>query len=400
MTMYYAKSVLSNGHQPTVKEHLTEVASLAKKYGAEISVAEAAELAGQLHDFGKYGAPFQKMLSGQKGEQRIGINHAACGAALLQQMSKGKRGFVPVIEAIRGHHGGLVSCITAPELHKSIADDSPMEIDGKQMALSGVTQYKEAYRQLRADIPGFHLSQDQMVPNAADRDDLIAANLTDMLTTRMLFSCLVDADHSVSAQEEDESYMRRSEQGEITPAKALAALNGYLSEIRRGSGADGELNRIRSAVFNACGEAGEREPGVFNLTAPTGIGKTLALLHFALRHCEKWGKKRIIVVLPFLSLTEQSAKTYSKILPELLEDTSQSQWGEDEYLFTSRWRVPFLITTSVKFFETLFSDRPGECRRLHNIANSVILFDEAQTLPPELVRATIQATEQLCRRWG
>ena len=126
----------------------------------------------------------------------------------------------------------------------------------------------------------------------------------------------------------------------------------------------------------------------------------MALLQFALRHCVEWKKTRIILVLPFLSLTEQSAKVYRNMLPELLEDTSQSRLDDDARLYSDRWRVPVIITTSVKFFESLFADRAGDCRRLHNIANSVIVFDESQTLPPELMRFTIHAARELTRSYG
>lgn len=392
---YYAKSVLASGHQPTVKEHLTKVSELARQYGAELSMADAAELAGWLHDFGKYSELFQQLLRNES----KGINHAACGAALLLQMGRGKTGFTPIVEAIRGHHDGLVSCESAEELKRSYEYDGRLEIDGRQAALAGKSEYRVAYEQLLRDIPEFHLSRDQMLPPLTD-GNLFSANISDMQTTRMLFSCLVDADYSVSAEDENEAYLEQSEQGDISPAEALDNLDHHLAEIQKQSGADTELNRLRDAVFAACGAAGKLEPGVFNLTAPTGVGKTLALLHFALHHCAKWGKKRIIVVLPFLSLTEQSAKTYRSILPQLLEETSQSDLSDEERLYASRWRVPFLVTTSVKFFETLFSDRPPACRKLHNIANSVILFDEAQTLPPELIRATLRATDELCGRYG
>lgn len=392
---YYAKSILSNGRQPTVKEHLTEVAALAGQYGAELSMADAAELAGWLHDFGKYSERFQRLLR----RETEGVNHAACGAALLAKMGRGKSGFIPIVEAIRGHHDGLVSCESAEELERSYEYNGRLEIDGRQAALAGKAEYHDAYEQLLRDIPNFRLSRGQMLPSSTN-GDLFAASISDMQTTRMLFSCLVDADYSVSAEDENEAYLEQSEQGDISPAEALCALDRHLADIQSNSGADAALNRLRDAVFAACGAAGELEHGVFNLTAPTGVGKTLALLHFALRHCDAWGKKRVIVVLPFLSLTEQSAKTYRDILPQLLEDTSQSELSDEERLYASRWRVPFLVTTSVKFFETLFSDRPTDCRRLHNIANSVIVFDEAQTLPPELIRATLRATDELCGRYG
>lgn len=134
------------------------------------------------------------------------------------------------------------------------------------------------------------------------------------------------------------------------------------------------LNQYRTRLFERCGQSGEQNGGLFTLTAPTGTGKTLALLHFALRHCQHTGKHRIIVVLPFLSLIEQSAGVYRKILPHVMEDHSQSQLPEEMRDHAARWDQPFLITTSVRFFESLFSDHPTDCRKLHNLANSVILL--------------------------
>ena len=135
------------------------------------------------------------------------------------------------------------------------------------------------------------------------------------------------------------------------------------------------------------------------MTAPTGTGKTLALLHFALRHARKTGKKRIIIVLPFLTLAEQNASTYEQIIPEILVDHSQSELPESAWELSSRWSVPFVITTSVKFFEALFSNRPTDCRKLHRIANSIVVFDEAQSLPPEVTTATLKAVKELCDRY-
>ena len=128
-------------------------------------------------------------------------------------------------------------------------------------------------------------------------------------------------------------------------------------------------------------------------------GKTLALLHFALRHCLKHGKKQIIIVLPFLTLAEQNAKTYSEIIPNVLVDHSQSDLPEEARELAARWSAPVIITTSVRFFEALFSDRPAVCRKLHNIANSVVAFDEAQSLPANLTSATLRAVNELCRRY-
>ena len=177
-------------------------------------------------------------------------------------------------------------------------------------------------------------------------------------------------------------------------------LYDHCKALRKHSGADPVLNQYRTRLFERCGQSGEQNGGLFTLTAPTGTGKTLALLHFALRHCQHTGKHRIIVVLPFLSLIEQSAGVYRKILPHVMEDHSQSQLPEEMRDHAARWDQPFLITTSVRFFESLFSDHPTDCRKLHNLANSVILFDEAQSLPVSLLSPTLKVIEELCTRYG
>lgn len=177
-----------------------------------------------------------------------------------------------------------------------------------------------------------------------------------------------------------------------------------MDQLRAGSQADRELNRIRDQVFEQCGEAGEQKPGIFTLTAPTGVGKTLSLLHFALRHCiANQGLRRIIVVLPFLSLTEQSQREYEKLIPHILTDHSQSKLSEEDRELVARWDVPFIITTSVRFFEGLFSCQPKDCRKLHQIAQSVILFDEAQSLPTDLMttryRPPMPCAKTMAARW-
>ena len=215
-----------------------------------------------------------------------------------------------------------------------------------------------------------------------------------MLYTRMLFSCLVDADYTVS------SGISQEEKLTLDVSDGLKNLYAYRQTLGEKSGADPVLNQFRNRLFECCGEAGEQEGGLFTLTAPTGTGKTLALLHFALRHCQYAGKERIIVVLPFLSLIEQSAGVYRKILPHVMEDHSQSRLPEEMKEHIARWDQPFLITTSVRFFESLFSDHPADCRKLHNLAKSVILFDEAQSLPVSLLSPTLKVMEELCVRYG
>ncbi len=123
------------------------------------------------------------------------------------------------------------------------------------------------------------------------------------------------------------------------------------------------------------------------------------MLNFALRHCQANGLRRIIVVLPFLTLAEQTEREYRQLIPELLVAHSQKELPEGARELAARWDAPLVITTSVRFFESLFSDQPTSCRKLHHIANSVVLFDEAQSLPAQLAPATLKAVHWLCRRY-
>ncbi len=386
--VYYAKSKLPNGKQPTVAEHLRAVADLAKIYGGAFGQEKEAELCGILHDFGKYSQQFQGVLQGSHEK----IDHALGGAALLYGIKNGKK-YWPVIEAINGHHDGLLSFEEVfLHLKESLTKSEPVYCNaGKEASLTKDT-YGYARQAFQEDFPNY------LFPafRAAPKEDKTAA----MLNTRMLFSCLVDADYSASAEEEQEGYLERAELEGFDPGHWLEELLAYREKLRIGSNSDPKLNAIRDELFDCCGEMGEQPGGLFTLTAPTGTGKTLALLHFALRHCIAQGKRRIILVLPFLTLAEQNVAIYEKIVPELLEDHSQKNLPEDAQEYAARWSAPAILTTSVKFFEGLFAQRPTDCRKLHNIANSVVVFDEAQSLNPEVTAATLGAVKALCEHYG
>jgi CRISPR-associated helicase Cas3/CRISPR-associated endonuclease Cas3-HD len=392
---FYAKSVLKNGNHPTVKEHLQGVSQLAAQFGAEFGREQEAETAGMFHDIGKYSDSFQGVLKGT----RQHIDHAFSSAALLYGIKK-KPAYCPLVEAVNGHHDGLIALDElSAKLKGSIDSDEPKRSDnGKQSALTGHQQYQEALCQFQKDFPGYRppkLKQFKTSENAGD----VQKNIEKMLYTRFLFSCLVDADYSTSASEEDETYLDTAGTSDFDPKDLLNKLYQHRDGIKKKSTAEPEVNQIRDALFDQCGAMGEAPSGLFTLTAPTGAGKTLALLHFALRHCLANGQNRIIIVLPYLTLTEQNAAEYRNIVPDLLEDHSQSKLDDAQREFSARWSVPFIITTSVRFFETLFASQPTDCRKLHSIANSVVIFDEAQSLPPKVTIATLEAVKELCRSY-
>lgn len=395
MKIYYAKS---GEKKVTNKEHLSKVADLAYKFGQEIDQPDAARLAGQFHDVGKYGDRFQGVLFGIYS----GIDHAFSGAALLycvkglQQKTNGGTvwgKYEPVIESIQGHHDGLVSMMELASKFNETwknpqADFCP---SNKIPSLRGEIEFNEAIQAFQGDFPDYHFPK---LPKRTYKNQI-----ENMLDTRILFSCLVDADYSISASDKDPDYLKKNSGQALNAENALNTLYEYCEQLRLNSKAESGLNQIRNQVFDVCGEAGDRLPGLFTLTAPTGVGKTLAMLHFALRHCKRNNMRRIIVVLPFLTLAEQSEKTYRNIFPEILVDHSQKNLPEEIRELAARWDTPMIITTSVKFFESLFADKPGDCRKLHSIADSVVLFDEAQSLPTELAPATIEAVNTLCRKY-
>lgn len=298
--IYFAKSKLPNGKQPTVKEHSDLVASYAAQFGEPIDMLDEAKIAGQFHDFGKYSEDFQAVLQGLKHN----VDHAVCGAAFFYNAMNTKPGaYCSIIEAINGHHDGLryineIGSLLVANIKQS---QSISVNGGKYSALRGKEQYEIAHQAFMADHPGYRLPKIQSGRLNGMSD------LQYMLFTRMLFSCLVDADYSVSAFEEDESYFKRSEDTSFDAEKYLERLYKYRECIARNSDSDESLNKIRDDLFDTCGNCGENSvEGLFTLTAPTGTGKTLALLHFALRHCLATKKKRIIIVLPFLTLAEQN----------------------------------------------------------------------------------------------
>ncbi len=382
---YYAKSADEDGHQETNHDHLEKVANLAQIFGAEINMPSEAYMCGIMHDFGKYGQRFQNVLN----KTESSIDHAICGAVYLSVKIVPRRSAYRLVAVIvAAHHSGLRSF---EDLKQEMTDifkgnGSCISGNGKKASLIGQTDYETAESVLLSEFPSFAFKKLNKYG-----DDSPTAK---MLRARMLLSCLVDADYTVSSGKIEES------DTVLEPDLLLQKLYLHMDKLRKASKSNRELNRLRDDVFRQCGDAGNMEPGIFTLTAPTGVGKTMSLLHFALKHCAVHGKRRIILVLPFLTLTEQSQREYEKLIPDILADHSQSRLSEEQRELAARWDSPFIITTSVRFFESLFAYRPKDCRKLHSIAQSVIIFDEAQSLPKELAAATMKSISSLCKDYG
>jgi CRISPR-associated helicase Cas3/CRISPR-associated endonuclease Cas3-HD len=386
-------------------EHLARTAQLAKEFASGFAPFEA-EIAGYGHDIAKYGELFQRRLHGEAS----GIDHWSLGAWILLQHYK-ETGLAAAL-AIQGHHIGLQSGRNIDSLRPDVlaachplklvlSEPDPSVLEKRYIADGGV---------FPSPPPG--------VSSRFLRDVQSQHNLAAMLDVRMLFSALVDADFIATEahfnRSEDGTYKYRPPGRTLAVDQALARLDSHLAEIRAKSKADPAVRALREDLQRTCMEAADRPPGLYTLTAPTGSGKTIAMLIFALRHALRHGLRRIIVVLPFLSIIEQTAAVYRSIFgeddlhPYVLEDHSLAEVetcakGPDESrarLLAEDWDAPVIITTSVRFCESLFANRPSACRKLHNIAGSVVLWDEVQTLPAHLAVPTLAALSHLKEAFG
>lgn len=388
---YFARSANLNGDKETVQHHLLRTAQLCGEYAEAFRCKEAGRWMGLFHDFGKYSQAFQEVLNGK----RTHVDHALPGAAFMAAKLCGKRmdnsPLWPMVVAVRSHHGAIQYDLSA-EIRDwgSGMASSP---DGSTYSIQKQT-LAEALK-----VFGKEVGIPATLPRLPDQTEteIIRHHSQTMLLTRMLFSALTDADYSASAEHFMPEYLHKASIPSIDPRKAYEKLECYLSGLSQNSTADPEMNRLRQELYHTCKYAGRTySSGLYTLTAPTGSGKTLAMLAFALQQMIWQNKKRIILVLPYLSIIEQNAAVYRNIIPDILEDHSQAERNEEfGRELSQRWDAPFVITTSVKFFESLFACTGPACRKLHFLAESVVLFDEAQSLPVQLAETTLAALSEL-----
>lgn len=392
VTRYYARQANNMGEKETVKHHLQFVSRLCGEFAEVFGCTAEGHAMGMLHDFGKYSESFQQVLDGK----RQNVDHASPGAYLFKACylrraaSPSSSSLWPMVVAIRAHHGTLdyacnseLFALESGEQYNSMGEEFSIKKDHFTISLEAFLRENK--------LPSSEFSK-------PDFNQSTDPNIARMLYTRMLFSTLVDADYSAAAQHFDEEYLEKTTEPPLDIEQAFKSFEYYLLGLTSTEGIK-EIDKLRNNLLHNCLQAGTGSPGLYTLTAPTGTGKTLALLAFALAHMETWNKRRIIIVLPYLTITEQNAKVYRCIIPSLLEDHSQSSLPDKARDFVQRWSSRFILTTSVRFFEGLFASKSTECRHLHHIADSVIIFDEAQSLPPRLIGATLHTVKELCSRF-
>ena len=379
-------------------EHLNHVADRASASADAFGSRDWGYCAGLWHDLGKYSSEFQAKLDGKP----IRFEHSGVGAAFASDKHK-ERG-LPLAFAIAGHHAGLADYVTGePGFPKPLKER--LKDNGALMReLSHLFPAKIASQQI-PEFPEF-LS----VPQTKERNERETYQRRMELWIRFLFSALVDADRLDS--EEFCQPEKASTRGLFPSVDTLSQrIDSHIDVIQAtlpASVKDSSVNQTRQYVANACLEAASQAQGTFTLTVPTGGGKTLSAMSFALHHAQLHNLRRVIVVIPYTSIIEQNAEVYRKALGNEAVVEHQSSldpkerrvtYGEEitsrAELASENWDAPVIVTTTVQFFESLFSNRPSRCRKLHNVAGSVIVLDEVQTLPPAFLHSILDALNEL-----
>lgn len=392
--IYFAHSgndPVGSDWQP-LSDHLRETAALAGARGEAIGLENAAYLAGLLHDLGKYTKGFLRRLQGGPA-----VDHSTAGAQMLPKLEPA---ITPCMAeligyAILGHHAGL----------PNKADASTADVKSRMEA--NIEPPDPVWRSELGSLPSKLLPEGVTYPK-----DTRAFTLSVM--GRMIFSCLVDADYR-----ETEAFYDRlngTVRARDWPAlgKLLPDWLARFDAFMLAKSGESDLNQLRREVLVHVRARASMPQGLFTLTVPTGGGKTLASLGFALDHARRYDLRRIIYAIPFTSIIDQTAAIFREVLGDefVLEHHSaienkdeRRERGEPHSrhdklrLAMEDWAAPLVVTTNVQLFESLFAARPGRARKLHNIAGSIIILDEAQALPRHLLLPTLRILEELCRNY-
>lgn len=357
--------------------HSRNVAVLAAQFAGSFHAESWGYCCGLLHDLGKYSFEFQQRLQG--GPR---VDHSTAAA---QELHKKKGLHALAAYCVAGHHAGLPDGGTAAD------DKSAASLLGRLK--KHIPDYEDYKKEIT--IPPLQAPSVRFIGKGG---------FTVSFFIRMVYSCLVDADFLDTENFMTDGETRR-EPEKITQKhldRLLAYISGWMENKDRMT-----VNGRRTEILEHCLEMGREKPGLYSLTVPTGGGKTVSSLAFALQHACTHGKERIIYVIPYTSIIEQNAAVFRSILGDdaVLECHSNVQYDDEEefkpmQLAAENFDKPVVVTTNVQLFESLFSNKSSKCRKLHNLSNSVIVFDEAQMLPVPYLKPCISAMTELAVNYG
>ena len=408
--IYYAHSaqdklgnLLPYEHWQTLQSHLVNVGEMAAEFAQVFGAQEIACQTGKLHDLGKYSEAFDRRLHGGPS-----VDHATAGAKIAVERWGNVIGKLMAF-CIAGHHAGLANGNGEGDNRRTLKQRLALQFGADIPALDNLWQQEI---KLPQNLPAPPLKADAHHPF-----------FSYAFFTRMLYSCLVDADYLDTEAFYLKLENKASERGGYPDLNTLQHnFNQFINDFRRriaqapeqteAEKRNAALNRLRSEILEHAVEQAAQPQGLFTLTVPTGGGKTFTSMAFALEHAKQHGMRRVIYVIPFTSIIEQNAAEFRKAFGELgeqavLEHHSTFDDGKlkneatkDKLrLASENWDAPIVVTTAVQFFESLFADRSSRCRKLHNIAGSVIILDEAQMLPLNLLLPIMQAIKELAQNY-
>lgn len=372
--------IAGDGRTHGIDEHLQKTAVLAASFAAEFDCSEWGRMAALWHDLGKYSVEFQQYIRGAGGR----TDHASIGAqhAVAQFGAMGR----VIAYLIAGHHSGLPDWDSDEEMTASLKQRL-----AKTELIERLQHVSIQKGLLKQSLP-------------KERPKSPASELAASLWLRMLFSCLVDADF-LDTEAFFDQQQHETRFGFPGIATFVELFDRYM-EGKQAAATTTPVNTMRKAILQQCIDAAIAAPGFFSLTVPTGGGKTLSSLAFALHHAKAQGKRRIIYVIPYTSIIEQTADQFREIFGEAVVEhhSNVAFQGSKESaklrLAAENWDAPLIVTTTVQFFESLFASRTSRCRKLHNIVNSVVILDEAQLLPPDFLTPILEALKELQRNYG
>lgn len=378
-------------YQP-LTEHLANTEKLAGDFGRTFGSEETCRVIGRLHDIGKSRDGFQRHIrTSVDGESCVPLSerrHSGVGACLAVR----KIGLLGRIYAycVAGHHAGLPDWSDGRSPNGSLCARLSEEMP--ELSEKSVADFVESpvVRGVCDGIPRMPFSP---------KGDGFAVSMW----IRMMYSCLVDADFL-----DTETIMSPARASERRPGAPIEDLwQTFLSRLdeKQRSAPDTDVNRVRAEIRTACETASGECPGIFSLTVPTGGGKTLSAMAFAFQHAKTYKKRRIIYVIPYTSIIEQTSDTLRRFIggENVLEHHSNFDPAREtpaSRLASENWDASVIVTTTVQFFESLYSSRPCRCRKLHNIADSVVIIDEVQLLPTSLLVPCTAAMRELSSHYG
>lgn len=380
--IYFAHTLsdTTEDHWQGLRDHLLAVGAGARSRADKFGAGVWGEAAGLLHDIGKYSNEYQARLRGDPAR----VDHSTAGSQIARQ-HYGVAGNL-IAGPVAGHHAGLAN-------GTGTGERTPLSVR--------LTSTVPDYSAWDGEIALPALTLPHLTPHPTAGRDRIGLQLATF--SRMIFGCLVDADWTDTSA----FYGTSARDGSNPPSMSVlgAAMTSFVDGLQS-SAAPTRLNRLRAGILATARARARKAPGIFSMTVPTGGGKTLASLAFGLDHAALHGHDRVIYVAPYCTIVDQTADVFRRALRPhegaILEQHSgvREPPSRAQRQTADAWNAPVIVSTAVQFFESLFSDRPGRCRKLHNISRSVIILDEAQTMPVAFLRPCVAILDELARNYG